>query len=229
MQSNNITARFGFSGSDQPSVTVTPRNLSSTALRTQVLQWLTHQVPEPRLQHILRVEQMATELAEWHSLDVERAAQAAFMHDLAKCFKPQQLLEVARKEGWDLDPVEVATPHLLHAEVGAVVARDHFGVDDPEVLEAIRNHTLGNPGMSDLSCVVFLADTLEPGRGNTPELENLRQISRKNLDQAVFLTCDYSLRYLLSSNKPIHPRAVLTRNWFLQKSRRSSNQEELKV
>ena len=227
MQSN-ITARSGLSGSYQASVRVTSRNLSATALRTQVLQWLTHQVPEPRLQHILRVEQMAIALAEQHSLDVERAAQAAFMHDLAKCFKPQQLLEVAHQEGWDLDPVEVATPHLLHAEVGAVVARDHFGVDDPEVLEAIRNHTLGQPGMSALSCVVFLADTLEPGRGDTPELETLRQISHENLDRAVFLTCDYSLRHLLSGHKPIHPRAVLTRNWFLERSRRLSNKQELK-
>lgn len=221
MQSN-ITARSGLSGSYQPLVRVTSRNLSATALRTQVLQWLTHQVPEPRLQHILRVEQMAIALAEQHALDVERAAQAAFMHDLAKCFKPQQLLEIAHQEGWDLDPVEVATPHLLHAEVGAVVARDHFGVDDPEVLEAICNHTLGQPGMSALSCVVFLADTLEPGRGDTPELETLRQISHEDLDRAVFLTCDYSFRHLLSSHKPIHPRAVLTRNWFLERSRRLS-------
>ena len=161
---------------------------------------------------------MAAELASRHQLNVAQAAHAALMHDLAKCFKPQRLLEIAQAEGWDLDPVEIATPHLLHADVGAVIARDEFGVDDVEVLQAIRNHTLGSPGMSPLSCVVFLADSLEPGRGTTPELETLRQVSWNNLDQAVYQTCDYCLRHLLETNRLIHPRAMLTRNSFLQRS-----------
>jgi predicted HD superfamily hydrolase involved in NAD metabolism len=90
-------------------------------------------------------------------------------------------------------------------------------VEDEEVLQAIANHTLGRPGMSSLSCIVFLADSLEPGRGNTPELEALRQLSCQNIYQAVWLTCDYSLKYLLETQRLIHPRTIATRNWFMQK------------
>jgi len=72
--------------------------------------------------------------------------------------------------------------------------------------------------MGLLSCVVFLADSLEPGRGNDPDLETLRKSSWQDLYQAVYLTCDYSLKYFLSTHRLIHPRTVLTRNWFLKRS-----------
>lgn len=162
---------------------------------------------------------MAIDLAKIHGVDTDKAAQAGLMHDLAKYFKPHTLLEMAQSEGLPIDPIDESNPHLLHAAVGAVVARDEFGVQDNEVLEAIANHTLGKPGMSPLSCIVFLADSLEAGRGDTDELNTLRATSRNNLQQAIWMTCDYSVRYLLDNHKLIHPRALHTRNWFIQTTR----------
>jgi predicted HD superfamily hydrolase involved in NAD metabolism len=186
-------------------------------MREQVLAWLAENVPSNRVSHILRVEQMALELAETHNLDSQKAGQAGLMHDLAKYFQPRQLLKMARADGLDVDEVLQANPHLLHADVSAIIARDVFGVKDKEVLQAIANHTLGRPGMSLVSCIVFLADSLEPGRGNTSELQALRQISYKNIYQAVWKTCDYTLNLLLESPCLIHPRVISTRNWFLQR------------
>lgn len=159
---------------------------------------------------------MAVELASHHNVDVEKAAIAGLMHDLAKYFKPNILLEMARVEGLEIDPISLAHPHLLHADVSAIVARDTFGVKDEEVLQAIANHTLGRPGMSKLCCIVFIADSIEPGRGDTPELQALRQLSYQNLHQAVWRTCDYSLKFLLETHCLIHLRTIATRNWFLQ-------------
>lgn len=188
-------------------------------MRERVLAWLANNVPDSRLQHILRVERMSVELARHHHLDVEKAAQAALMHDLAKNFNPQLLWQMSQAAGLEADPVYEAHPHLLHAEVGALVAREQFGVQDEEVLQAIRDHTLGRPSMSLLSCTVFLADSLEPGRGDTPELETLRQISWQNVYQAVWHTCDYLLKHLLETHRIIHPRTILTRNWAMQVTR----------
>jgi predicted HD superfamily hydrolase involved in NAD metabolism len=187
-------------------------------LRNHILHWLSDNVPESRLHHVLRVEQMAIALAKDHSLDTNKAAQAGLMHDLAKYFKPQLLLDMARREGLPLDPVDELTPHLLHANVGAIVAREQFGIEDPEILDAIADHTLGRPGMGLLSCVVFLADSLEPGRGNTPALNILRHTSRQNLQRAVWMSCDDSIKHLTASRRLIHPRVLLTRNWFLQQT-----------
>ena len=184
--------------------------------RSQILTWLQKEVPESRIRHILRVETMAIELANYHDLDSVKAGQAGLMHDLAKFFKPERLLALAEGHHLEIDPVSRSAPHLLHAEVGAIVARETFGVTDPQILAAIANHTLGKPAMDELSCVVFLADSLEPGRGQSEELEHLRSLCLTNLNEAVWRSADFSLQYLLRFQKLIHPRTVMTRNWFLQ-------------
>lgn len=185
-------------------------------LRERVIAWLKLNVPETRLRHILRVEKMSIELAQRHRLDPVQAALAGLMHDLAKFFKPDRLLQMAKNEGLELDPVDELNPHLLHADVGAIVAREEFGIHNSDILDAIRNHTLGKPDMSLLSCVVYLADGLEPGRGTTPELEELRRLSRQDLIEATWKAADCSVRHLIHARHLIHPRTVHTRNWFLR-------------
>lgn len=185
-------------------------------MRDIVLAWLADNVPPSRLQHILGVEQMAHQMAHHYQLDESKAAQAGLMHDLAKYFKPNQLWEMAVSEGLPLDPVDEKNPHLLHADVSAIVARDRFGVEDEEILQAIANHTLGRPGMSLLSCIIYIADTIEPTRGDTPELEALRQLCWQDLYKTVWFTSDYSLKYLLDKRCLIHPRTIITRNWAME-------------
>lgn len=189
--------------------------------RGQALSWLETHLPRPRVAHCIRVETMAVELAQRHGVDPLLAAQAGLMHDLAKYFTPDRLLSVARSAQLALDPMDEVEPHLIHADVSAVVAQRDLRVTQPEVLAAIANHTLGRPGMDALSCIVFLADTLEPGRGRSADLDHLRQLCHQDLAQAVYRTSDYTLAYLIAQGKAIHPRAVLTRNWFLSACRSS--------
>ncbi|WP_373537948.1 bis(5'-nucleosyl)-tetraphosphatase (symmetrical) YqeK [Microcoleus sp.] len=189
--------------------------------RENVLAWLSQRVPAARITHILGVEQTAGDLARHYGLDEAKARSAGLLHDAAKYFKPQLLLQMAQKEGLELDSLLEAHPHLLHADASAIVARDEFGVVDREILDAIANHTLGRPSMSQLSCTVFVADSIEPSRGNTAELTALREASWQNLYAGVWQTSDYSLKYLLETRCYIHPRTVLTRNWALQMARQS--------
>jgi predicted HD superfamily hydrolase involved in NAD metabolism len=179
-------------------------------------------MPKPRLAHSLRVEAMAVDLAQCHGIDPIKAAQAGLLHDLAKYFPAEKLLSMASEAGLAIDPIDEINPHLLHADVSALVAQQDLGVTDPEVLAAIANQTLGRPAMSPLSCVVFLADTLEPGRGKSDALKRLRRLSYRHLPQAVYQTCDYTFAHLIEKAKPIHPRALHTRNWFLAHHRTPS-------
>ena len=184
-------------------------------MRDRVISWLKQNVSSHRLQHILGVEETCITLARHHQLDEQQAGTAGLMHDLAKFFSPQKLLQIATAAKIPVDEVCLKYPHLLHAEVGAVVARQEFKVNDPEILQAISNHTLGAPYMSRLSCVVFIADVLEPNRGDNEELVAMRQVATENLYKCVRQTSDYSLKYLLSKQKTIHPRTILTRNWAM--------------
>ncbi len=188
--------------------------VSSQLRREQVLAWLENQVPAPRIRHVLGVEAMARELAACYGLDEQKAAWAGLMHDLAKYFPPEQLLQRVAQER-ELDEIERAEPHILHAEVGSLVAQEQFQVQDAEILAAIANHTLGQPGMDPLSCLIFVADALELNRGSSPELEQLRQLAFVDLSKAVVGVCDLSLKFLLNRSQVIHPRTLMTRNHFL--------------
>ncbi|MEC4804452.1 MAG: bis(5'-nucleosyl)-tetraphosphatase (symmetrical) YqeK [Jaaginema sp. PMC 1079.18] len=188
-------------------------------MREQIINWLRDRVPPSRLQHILGVEQMAIALATHYHLDAEKAGKAGLMHDLAKNFAPDRLLQAAQAAQIEIDPIQAQIPHLLHADVSAVIAATEFGTREKETLDAIRNHTLGNPGMSPLSCVIFIADALEPNRGNSDILQHLRQTCWQNLYQSVWQTSDYALQHLIAQKCVIHPRTILTRNWALQQTK----------
>lgn len=183
--------------------------------RQQVLAWLTVNVSAHRLEHILGVEQMCGQLAKRYQIEQQKAEIAGLLHDLAKFHSPSQLLSIAETAGIEIDEICLKNPHLLHADVSAVLAKEEFGVEDAEILNAISNHTLGSPQMSPLSCIVFVADALEINRGDSPELEAMRQLSGQNLYQTLQQTCDFSLKYLIKKHCTIHPRTVLTRNWAL--------------
>lgn len=185
--------------------------------RHRVIAWLKKNVSSHRLQHILGVEATCIDLARCHQVNVQQAAQAGLMHDLAKFFPSKKLLNIAATANIPVDQICTKHPHLIHADVGAVVAQKEFGVEDVEVLDAIANHTLGTPKMSKLSCIVYIADVLEPNRGENQDLEAMRQVAKLNLYKCVQQTSDYSLKYLISKQKIVHPRTVLTRNWALTK------------
>ncbi|MEN9205458.1 MAG: bis(5'-nucleosyl)-tetraphosphatase (symmetrical) YqeK [Thermostichales cyanobacterium DRC_bins_46] len=187
-------------------------------LRQRILTWLGQHTPAPRLRHILGVERLAADLAAHHGWDPQRAAWAGLLHDAAKYFPPEQLLAVARRDPQvTLDPILEGDPQLLHAEVSAWVAAQEFGITDQEVLQAIRDHTLGRPEMGGLSCVLFVADALEPNRGDNETLRRLRQLVYEDLTLGVAEVADYGLSWLLGKPKLIHPRTLAVRNAFWQR------------
>ncbi|MEL6496175.1 MAG: bis(5'-nucleosyl)-tetraphosphatase (symmetrical) YqeK [Cyanobacteria bacterium J06623_7] len=195
-------------------------------MRDRVISWLEKNVSSHRLQHILGVEATCIKLARCHQLDEVQAGQAGLLHDLAKFFSPRKLLKIAAEVKLPLDEICLHQPHLLHADIGAAIAQREFAVTDPEILTAIANHTLGAPQMSKLSCVVFVADVLEPHRGDSDRLNAMRRVAEQNLYKCVQQTSDYSLEYLLSKGKIIHPRTVLTRNWAMQQAKLNSSKND---
>lgn len=117
-----------------------------------------------RYAHCVRVARLAERLAAAHGVEPSRARLAGMLHDLARLWPKQKLLHECERRRLDVDGFERRNPIVLHARVSAELARENFGVQDAEILEAIRLHTLGAPDMSPLCAIVFLADALEPGR-----------------------------------------------------------------
>jgi predicted HD superfamily hydrolase involved in NAD metabolism len=114
--------------------------------------------------HILRVARTAEALARRHGVDPRQARIAGLFHDLARLYPAERLLRECTERGMAIDDFERANPVVLHARLGAELARDWFGVDDEAILSAISKHTLAAATMSPLDEILYLADGLEPGR-----------------------------------------------------------------
>jgi predicted HD superfamily hydrolase involved in NAD metabolism len=137
-----------------------------------------------RYAHSVRVARCAGQLARCHGVDTQRARVAGLLHDLARLYSPERLIAESEARGFTIEPFERAHPTLLHARLGAALAKEHFGVGDPAVLSAIEKHTTGAAEMSDLDCVVYLADTIEPGR-RFPERAELWELAHRDLASAM--------------------------------------------
>lgn len=140
----------------------TPSRVSIAAARIE--RALRAELSPRRLDHVLGVASYAVRLAERTGEDPRRARLAALGHDLAREWDPAEMYAWARTDGLPVSPLEESTPKLLHGRAAAVLLRRDYHVCDAEVLAAVRDHTLGNTGMTRLPKVLFCADYLEPGR-----------------------------------------------------------------
>lgn len=127
----------------------------------EILKWLKNNLSEERYIHTLGTAQKACQLAKKYALDEEKAYIAGLLHDCAKCFDNEKLLSII-KEHLQVEECEMLNYKTLHAPVSAYIAQTEFGVEDKEILSAIRWHTLGKLEMSDFEKIVFLADKIEP-------------------------------------------------------------------
>ncbi len=136
-----------------------------------------------RYEHSVRVARCAELLARRHRVDSRKARLAGMLHDLARLYSPERLIAECEARGFSIDAAEREHPMLLHARLGAAIAREQFGVEDDDVLSAIAKHTTGAGAMSPLDCVVYLADSLEPNRG-FPERGALWELALRDLGEA---------------------------------------------
>lgn len=134
---------------------------------TEILKWLKENLNEKRYIHTLGTADCAKELALKFGLDSEKAYLAGLLHDCAKCFSNEKLLDIIHSH-LDVEECEMLNYKTLHAPVSAYIAENEFKITDKEILSAIRWHTLGRLDMTDFEKIVFIADKIEP---NTREKE----------------------------------------------------------
>jgi len=160
-------------------------------------------LPRKRYLHSVAVAHLAAAYAVSLGYAPERALIAGILHDCAKAFSDEQLIEDCDKYAIPVTEVERRNGFLLHGKLGAFYARTKYYITDEEILSAISYHTTGRPGVTDLEKVVFLADYLEPFRTQptTPELSEIRRIAFQDIDQAVYLALQNTLRYLEQSGQ----------------------------
>ncbi len=149
-----------------------------------------------RYEHTLGVTYTAVCLAMRYGYDLKKAELAGLLHDCAKCFDNQTILEKCDELGIPVTDDERLAPGVLHAKLGAYMAKEEYGIEDPEILGAIECHTTGKPHMGTLDKILYMADYIEPGRDKAENLTEMRKLAFIDLDKACLLTMESILDYL---------------------------------
>lgn len=165
-----------------------------------------------RYEHTLGVEFTAASLAMRYEVDIEKAELAGLLHDCAKCIDSEDTLDECKKYNIELTDVEKRNPFLIHSKLGAVHAKKLYGVDDEDIISAIRFHTTGKPDMTMLEKIIFIADYIEPGRDKAPNLKEIRKMSFIDIDEAMYMILKDTLDYL---DKGEGEKDELTRDTYL--------------
>ncbi len=169
-----------------------------------------------RFEHTLGVEYTAAALAMRYGSNMENARTAGLLHDCAKCISDEKRLSICKKNHIKVTEVERKNPFLLHAKVGAYLAREKYGIKDPDILNAIQNHTTGRKNMSLLEKIIFVADYIEPGRKHAPNLAEVRKLAFMDIDRALLMILRDTLQYLKASGGDIDPMTEETWRYYSQ-------------
>lgn len=164
-----------------------------------------------RYQHTLNVVEAAEKLALNYGYNVEKASFAALLHDCAKCFSDQALIAYAESHHVKVDTVSLLEPQLLHAPVGAVVARETYAVTDTDIQDAICYHTTGRKNMSTLEKIIYLSDFIEKDRSFNG-IETIRRLAFISLDKAMIEALTNSICHVAEVGSLIHKRTIQARN-----------------
>ena len=161
--------------------------------------------------HSINVMKSAAKLASIYGEDIDKAAIAGLLHDCARDIKGEEALNLCAKYDIPVDDVTRTQPDLLHGPIGSRLARDEYEVSDKDILNAISCHTTGGSDMSMLDKIIFIADYVEPNR-NFPAIDDVRKIVDFDIDGAIVMALNRTIKYILAKGVLIHPDTVIARN-----------------
>ncbi|MBU5268404.1 bis(5'-nucleosyl)-tetraphosphatase (symmetrical) YqeK [Clostridium cochlearium] len=180
--------------------------------------YLNKNLKEHRFLHSLRVRDTAIKMAKFYNVDIEKTKIAALVHDCAKNKKNEELINIVKKYGYDINNECEKNIQLLHGLAGALIAKNLMGIEDKEILNAVRYHTTGRENMSMLEKIIYLSDYIEPGR-KYDRVEKIRDLSFHNIDEALINSFNITIKYVIEKDEILHLDTIKGRNFLLKNSR----------
>ena len=169
---------------------------------------------EDRYEHTLGVMFTCAALAMVHDCDLITAQTAGLLHDCAKCIPNDEKLRLCEENDILISSVERENPFLLHAKLGALLAKTEYDVTDPLILHAIKVHTTGEPDMNILDKIIYIADYIEPNRNKAANLDRVRELAFHDLDVCMAEILHDTLVYLKKRGGNIDPTTQMTYEFY---------------
>lgn len=172
-------------------------------------------LPERRYKHSLNVANCAVKLSELYGYDKQKAYIAGIAHDCAKYLNKDEVKYYVDKYKIVLDEVERDNLALSHSLIGSYIAKYEFNINDEEIINAIKYHTTGKEDMNLIEKIIYIADSIEEDR-DFPGVELLRElVYSKELDKALLISFNNTIKFVMENNQLIHNRTVNARNYLI--------------
>lgn len=169
---------------------------------------LRERLTEKRFIHSLNVAESAKELARIYGYNEEIAYTAGLVHDCCKDTPAGLQLSYMLENGAQLSEIEISTAKLYHAMCGSIYVKKEFGIENEDIINAVRYHTTGRKNMGLLEKIVFIADFISEER-DYDGVEIMREKAVKSLDEAIVEGLGFTIKDLIDRGERfVHPDTI---------------------
>ena len=185
----------------------------------KISEYVKTKLDEKRYNHTKRVVKKAKQLAKLYNAPIDKVKIGAYLHDIAKFYKVSDMVELVGDKYPEVNSDVYRNGQILHGFAAAEVAEKELGINDEEILDAIRYHTIGKKDMSLTAKIVYLADAIEDDRDWLGVVKT-RKLAEKNIDTAIIYELNQKIEYLIKKDSLIHPNTLTFRNDLLTKKKK---------
>ena len=185
----------------------------------KISEYVKTKLDEKRYSHTKRVVKKAKQLAKLYNAPIDKVKIGAYLHDMAKFYKVSDMVELVGTKYPEVNRDIYRNNQILHGFAAAEAAKKELGIEDEEILDAIRYHTVGKEDMSLTAKIVYLADAIEDARDWLGVVKT-RKLAEKNIDTAIIYELDKKIEYLIKKGSLIHPNTLAFRNDLLTKKKK---------
>ena len=185
-------------------------------LESNIFDYIYKKLSLERYNHTIYVYNFAKKLAMHYSENIYNVQIAALLHDCAKDMSLKESKRYILDKNIKIkyfDFLSLYAPQVLHSYIAADIAKNKFKITNIEILNAIKNHTVGRVNMSNCEKIIFVADSLSPDRKFKTKFINKKKLLL-NLDEAFKLVLQNKINYVVSKFQVLHPDVIDIWNYY---------------
>ncbi len=177
--------------------------------------FLKERLSKKRYIHSLNVSEECIKLAKLYGEDTKKAEFAGLLHDICKELPSDEQYQMVVESKFSVCREELDTRSLWHGIAGAYFVKKEFGIEDIDIINAIRFHTVGRAGMSRLEEIVYLADLVSAER-DYKDVERMRKLVYSNLEKAMLEAFKFSIESVLKKGGVLPDCTVDGYNFYVR-------------
>ncbi len=186
--------------------------------------YLKENLSQKRYAHSLNVAEECRKLALKYGEDPDKAYFAGLLHDICKELPEEEQKKLVLESNFAVCREELETKSLWHAVAGAYFIKTHFGVEDIDILNSVRFHTVGRAGMTRLEEIVYLGDLISADR-DYKDVDRMRKIAYTNLNSAMLEGFAYSIKSVVKKDGLIPICTAEGYNFYTRLHREEKNKK----